>query len=514
MAKSVEASAKSLFKKIGDLQLMGWNSDRHEPNSWSAYGVSYDEISGEDHLFVAVRFDGEYKKYFVTHIALWSGAKRGGLTGWEPREMPATLARHSIKTALPLAQLLSGIISLLERGDAKMKRAAKYLQHGRSALREKEESGANEVENALEILRAEYKNPQKFDSEAKRLSKGLRVSEHAILFEKLFGRKIHAGGEKQSKAKLVYLIIRERRRRINFETANAKGHINMTTATPVKTAPKFKTKASMYETKPYYIIFAKTADGDWEQGFGDYDKNVVIQERKDEITRDKGYKTGPLDWFIADFDAPKRGGASQNVVDAFRNALVQGKFKIKADMLVGKARLLNVGTVYRKSEESSVKSNKKAKSAPALSPWEDNSPLDDVLIKSVASDDNPYKSNPKETAMEFKFELPFSNRMMEKLKMAEEPSFEDAGDDPKKRPLIALLKRSKGKDKLIFETVGEASDFLYAIASGLFGDEDWGDYNPAQGRAKEKAFPAVKAAMSKEQIAAVNKLRKNVWSAW
>ena len=335
---------------------MGWNSDRHEPNSWSAYGVSYDEISGEDHLFVAVRFDGEYKKYFVTHIALWSGAKRGGLTGWEPREMPATLPRHSIKTALPLAQLLSGIISLLERGDAKMKRAAKYLQHGRSALREKEESGANEVENALEILRAEYKNPQKFDSEAKRLSKGLQVSEHAILFEKLFGRKIHAGGEKQSKAKLVELIIRERRRRINFEAANAKGYINMTTATPVKTTTKFKTKSSMYETKPYYIIFAKTSDGDWEQGFGDYNKNVVIQERKDEITRDKGYKTGPLDWFIADFDAPKRGGPEQKVTNEFLRELSQGKFKIKPEMLVGKARILNVSTVYRMGgEEASFK---------------------------------------------------------------------------------------------------------------------------------------------------------------
>jgi hypothetical protein len=153
-----------------------------------------------------------------------------------------------------------------------------------------------------------------------------------------------------------------------------------------------KQMASAFETKPYYIIFAKSEDSgwDWEQGFGDYNKNVVIQERKDEYNRDRGY----TDWFIADFDAPKRGGPASKIVSEFEKDLNSGKLKITKSDLIGASRTFNASKGWKSKLESSLKhldeerlkgvTKKQIENSSTVSPWSDTSSLDDVYDPSIA----------------------------------------------------------------------------------------------------------------------------------
>jgi len=127
---------------------------------------------------------------------------------------------------------------------------------------------------------------------------------------------------------------------------------------------------------------------------------------------------------------------------------------------------------------------------------------------------NAFTKNSHLTDSAFDFTTSFGNKLIEKLGWAEEGSFEDHNNDPKQRPLIAVLKRSKGKGKLKIKTIGEVADLLYALASGMFGDSSWDSYTPAQSKAAVRIRKELKAKLNKEQIEAVNKLRPGCWKQW
>lgn len=127
---------------------------------------------------------------------------------------------------------------------------------------------------------------------------------------------------------------------------------------------------------------------------------------------------------------------------------------------------------------------------------------------------NAFETNDHLTNSAFDYSTSFGNKMIQDLWNAEDGSFEDHDNDPKKRPLIAVLKRSKGKGKLKIKTVGEVADLLYALASGLFADESWDDFKPSQKAAANRIRKELKDKLSKDQIEAVNKLRPGCWKAW
>jgi hypothetical protein len=101
--------------------------------------------------------------------------------------------------------------------------------------------------------------------------------------------------------------------------------------------------------------------------------------------------------------------------------------------------------------------------------------------------------------MPFKFSMDVSWKLLQKLGYAEEGSFEDHDQDPEKRPLINVLKRSQ-KGTLKIETYGELADLLYSVNTGLFGDSGWDSYTSHQSAFVKKLRSELKKVLTVDDI--------------